>query len=133
MTMTKAHKEALAEGRRLSAIVDRYLTSTNTPGKRGRKITKASQEARLRAARIEVKAATGIGKLLAAQTIRDCEARLTAIGAAQNGSSPKVLEAEFVKIAAQFGAARNISYSAWRTAGVPAAVLKKAGIARTRS
>ncbi len=42
------------------------------------------------------------------------------------------LEAEFVKIAKRFGENRGIGYAAWRDAGVPAAVLKKAGVARTR-
>ena len=42
------------------------------------------------------------------------------------------LEAAFVKIAKKFGDTRGIAYGAWRDAGVPTAVLKRAGIARTR-
>jgi hypothetical protein len=44
----------------------------------------------------------------------------------------KSLEADFVKIANQFGEQRRIGYGSWRDAGVPAEVLKRAGIARTR-
>ena len=40
------------------------------------------------------------------------------------------LEADFVKVAADYGARKGISYTAWREAGVDAAVLKKAGIKR---
>jgi hypothetical protein len=42
------------------------------------------------------------------------------------------LETAFVKIANRFGQNHGIEYHAWREAGVQAAVLKKAGIARTR-
>jgi hypothetical protein len=44
----------------------------------------------------------------------------------------KSLEVAFVKIAKKFSQNRNVSYGAWRDAGVPAPVLKKAAIARTR-
>ena len=40
------------------------------------------------------------------------------------------LEASFVKVAADYGARKGISYTAWREGGVDAAVLKKAGIKR---
>jgi hypothetical protein len=48
------------------------------------------------------------------------------------GGDIKSLEAAFVKIAKRFGENRGIGYGAWRDAGVPAVVLKKAGVARTR-
>jgi len=44
----------------------------------------------------------------------------------------KGLEAAFVKVAKPFCDKRGISYGAWREAGVPAAVLKRVGIARGR-
>jgi hypothetical protein len=40
------------------------------------------------------------------------------------------LEKDFVKSAAGYGSRKGISYSTWRSAGVSAAVLKKAGISR---
>ena len=49
------------------------------------------------------------------------------------GVDSKSLETDFVKIAKQFSEQRGISYGAWRDAGVAAVVLKRAGIARTRS
>jgi hypothetical protein len=48
------------------------------------------------------------------------------------GGDVKSLESAFVKIAKRFGENRGIGYGAWRDAGVPAVVLKKAGVARTR-
>ena len=42
------------------------------------------------------------------------------------------LEKEFVRVAKAYSEKKRISYGAWRDAGVPAVVLKRAGIARTR-
>ena len=129
--LSASHKRALAEGRTLSATVDRYLSSVNTPKRRGRKVTRATLQQRLDDARTRSKTAIGVEKVLAAQEVRDLQARIASIDAA-GGADPAALEAAFVKIAKQFGENRGIGYSAWREAGVPATVLKRAGIARTR-
>ena len=130
-TLSAEHKRALAEGRTMSATVDRYLAAVNTPKRRGRKVTKATLERRLVAAQAQVKSAAGVQKVMAAQEIRDLQAKLAQMDAARD-ADVKSLEAAFVKIAKQFGYNRGITYGAWRDAGVPAVVLKKAGIARTR-
>jgi hypothetical protein len=129
--MTAAHKSALAEGRQMSAAVDRYLTALHTPKQRGRKVSPAALQQRLSSAQSRLRAATGIDKVLAAQTVRDVRAR---IDVARSGSTTDIkgLERAFVKVAKKFGAKRAIGYGAWRDAGVPADVLKRAGIARTR-
>jgi hypothetical protein len=129
--LSAAHKRALADGRTMSATVDRYLSAVNTPKRRGRKVSKAALEQRLARARVTAKSATGVEKVLAAQEVRDLRNRIAGMEAA-NGSDVKSLEADFVKIAKRFGENRGIGYGAWRDAGVPAAVLKKAGVARTR-
>jgi len=49
-----------------------------------------------------------------------------------NTPSEKELEMAFVMHAAEWSEAVGIGYAAWREIGVPAAVLKAAGIARTR-
>jgi hypothetical protein len=129
--LSPAHKQALAEGRAMSAIIDRYLFAINTPHRRGRPVSKETLQARVYAARARYKSATGVAKLLAAQEVRDLQIRL----AAMSGTTPtdlQHLETAFVKIAKRFGDNHGIDYHAWREAGVPATVLKKAGIARTR-
>jgi hypothetical protein len=45
--MSAAHKTALAEGRTMSANVDRYLAAINTPKQRGRKVSQAAMQQRL--------------------------------------------------------------------------------------
>jgi hypothetical protein len=103
----------------------------NTPKRRGRKVSKSALIERLAEARARAKAATGVDKVLAAQDVRDLQTRIANMNDA-SGSDIKSLEAAFVKIAKRFGENRGIGYGAWRDAGVPATVLKKAGVARTR-
>ena len=74
--LSSSHKKALAEGRTMSAIVDRYLAAVNTPRRRGRKVMKATLEQRLTAARAQVKVVTGVENVLAAQQIRDPQGRI---------------------------------------------------------
>ena len=129
--LSASHKRALAEGRTMSATVDRYLSAVNTPKRRGRKVSKTALQARLAEARVKAKSASGVDKVLAAQEVRDLQTRIANMNAT-SGSDIKSLEAAFIKIAKQFGENRGIGYGAWRDAGVPAVVLKKAGVARTR-
>jgi hypothetical protein len=128
-TMTSAHKRALSEGRAMSATVDRYLAAVNTPKRRGRKVSKATLQQRLAQARIDSKSAVGVERVLAAQAVRDLQNKLAQLDASVD---VKTLEANFVKIAKNFSENRGIGYGAWRDAGVPPHVLKKAGITRTR-
>ena len=128
--MTAAHKKALSEGRAMSATVDRYLTAISTPRKRGRKVSRSALERRLAVAQERTKSSVGVARLLAAQDVRALRARLT--DGSGNDGDIKSLQAEFIKVAKKFGENRGISYGAWRDAGVPADVLKRAGVARTR-
>jgi len=129
--LSAAHKRALADGRTMSAVVDRYLSAVNTPKRRGRKVSKAALVQRLTDARAKAKSANGVDKVLAAQEVRDLEVRIANMDTA-TGGDVKSLESAFVKVARRFGENRGIGYGAWRDAGVPAVVLKKAGVARTR-
>ncbi len=127
--VTPAHKKAMKEGRRRKAVVDRYIDAVNKPGRRGRKVTKAELERRLRKAEEELDAATGADRVLTAQRIRDLEARLDEKTETVDLAG---LERDFVKVAKAYGESKDLSYGAWRDAGVPPEVLKKAGIPRTR-
>ena len=81
-TLSAAHKQALAEGRTMSATVDRYLSAVNTPKRRGRKVSKAALVERLADARTKARAATGVDKVLAAQDVRDLQMRIANMNAA---------------------------------------------------
>lgn len=129
--LSVSHKRSLSEGRTMSATVNRYLAAVNTPKRRGRKVSTATLTRRLADARERFRASVGVDKVLAAQEVRDLQAKLAQM-AATNPTDAKTLEAAFVKVAKQFSTNRGISYGAWREAGVSADVLKRAGIARTR-
>jgi hypothetical protein len=116
----------------MSVTVDRYLAAVNTPKRRGRKVSKATLERRLTEARARVRSATGVERVLSAQDARDLKAKLAELNSVK-GVDVKTLEVAFVKMAKRFGDNRGITYGAWRDAGVPAQVLKRAGVARTRS
>ena len=115
----------------LGRLCRRWRTAVTTPKARGRKVSRAALEQRLANARSSFKTAVGVEKLLAAQEIRDLEAKLSRLRSSAEVDI-KSLEASFVKIAKKFGENRGIGYGAWRDAGVPAQVLKRAGVARTR-
>lgn len=129
--MTDAHKQALTDGRAMRATVDRYLTALNAPKKRGRKVTKATVERRLAEARASLATATGAERVVTAQRVRDLRSKLAQMQP-RTTTDIKRVEADFVKIAKRFSDQRGIADGTWRDARVPAEVLKRAGIARTR-
>jgi hypothetical protein len=130
-TMSAEHKAALAVGRESSRAVGRYLDAVTTPKARGRKVTPASLHKRLAEAEAKSKTATGAARLEAIQAARDLRARLTAVDGA-SATDLAAVEKDFVKHAKAYGERKGITYGSWREAGVPAAVLKRAGIKRTR-
>lgn len=129
--MSSEHKAAMEIGRQEGRVVREYLEALRAhKPKRGRKRTKASIEARLAAIAKEIATASAIDELKLVQERRDLEAELAA------ASDPKVdlaaLEASFIGVAKSYADRKGISYASWREVGVPAAVLAKAGITRTR-
>jgi hypothetical protein len=63
--------------------------------------------------------------------VRELKHKLAEV-ADRGATDIKSLEAAFIRVAKKFSEKRGIGYGAWRDAGVPAAVLKKAGVRRTR-
>jgi hypothetical protein len=129
-TMTDAHKKALAVGREQGRVIRGYLEALESSRpKRGRKRTADSVKRRLDAVNADLPAATGLTRVHLIQERMDLEAELAQLSG--GGVDVSELEAAFVKVAADYGARKGISYTAWREAGVDAAVLKKAGIKRS--
>jgi hypothetical protein len=129
MAMSQAHKAALAQGRRESKAISNYLGAIESR-RPGRKVTRESLEARL--AGIDERIAAEPNPLKRVELVQsklDSQKALQLMGEAQNEAD---VEKGFVENAASYSERKGITYGAWREAGVPAAVLKKAGIARTR-
>ena len=129
--LSASQRDALAKGRAISATVNRYLVAVAKPGRRGRPVSRETLTQRLADARRRFKTEVGVNKVLAAQEIRDLQAKLTRLGT-ETAVDVKTLESAFIEVAKQFSEHRGVTYRSWRAAGVPAEVLKRAGIPRTR-
>lgn len=129
--MTKAHKDALAEGREQGRAVRAYLEALEShKPKRGRKRTTESISKRLADIEDEMPTADPLKRLQLAQERLGLQDELAA--QSSNGVDLEELEARFVEVAAGYAQRKGISYAAFREVGVPAATLKAAGIARSR-
>jgi serine phosphatase RsbU (regulator of sigma subunit) len=128
--MSDAHKAALALGRDQGRAVRRYLDALeqNRP-RRGRKRTRESVERRLQDVESRLAEAEPMDRLHLIQERLDLQAELASM--AGNGVDMSALEEAFVEAAAEYGSRRGLGYAAWREAGVPPAVLRRAGITRS--
>ena len=130
MAMTAAHKQALAQGRNDARAVKAYLESLQ-PRKRGRPVTPETLERRIKDLDRKIKAEENpLTRVQLVQQRLDAKQKLAATRDPRNDAT---LEAGFVKVAARYSTSKGISYAAWREVGVPPAVLKRAGVPRTRS
>jgi hypothetical protein len=128
--MSAAHKSALAKGRDEGRVVRRYLEALEqTKPRRGRKRTPESIQKRLAAIDVEFADADALSRLQLTQEEIDLEAELATY---EDTLDIPSREKDFVKVAGAYGSRKGISYSAWRSVGVSAAVLKEAGVSRTR-
>ena len=128
--MSAAHKAALAQGRRESRAINRYLDALSAgKGKRGRKRTPSSIEARLSKITRTFDDASPMQQLELTQERMNLEAEKVRL---ETRADLTALEKEFVAVAKSYATRRGISYSAFRSMGVPADVLAKAGVRRTR-
>jgi len=126
--MSKDHKAALAKGRAEGRAVRDYLDAlrANKP-KRGRKRTPDSIKRRLDAIDEQLAAADALSELRLIQERRNLTDELATMG---TGVDLAAVESSFADVAASYSQRHGITYSSWREIGVPAAVLRRAGIAR---
>ena len=127
--MSDDHKAALAQGRSEGRAVREYLDAlrANKP-KRGRKRTPDSIKKRLSGIDDQLKSADPLGELRLIQERRDLVLELETMG---DEVDLGAIEDGFVKVASSYSQRQGISYAAWREVGVPASVLKRAGISRS--
>jgi len=126
--MSNDHKAALAKGRAEGRAVRDYLDAlrANKP-KRGRKRTPDSIKRRLDAIDEQLAAADALSELRLIQERRNLTDELATMG---TGVDLAAVESSFADVAAGYSQRHGITYSSWREIGVPAAVLRRAGIAR---
>jgi hypothetical protein len=125
--MTDAHKKALAQGRELGRAVRDYLEYLEwAKPTRGRKRDTSPE----RIAEVEAQIAEAESPLQRLQLIqlrKDLEA---AVETEDDPAEGERLRKAFVKAARPYSKAKGITYGAWREVGVPADVLREAGITR---
>jgi hypothetical protein len=127
-TMSESHKAALAVGRNESRAVSRYLQALEAQRpKRGRKRSIDNVKARLEKIDRDLPTTDPLNALNMRQERVNLQRE---INAAEAKVDLRRLEDEFVKAAPGYSERKGITYSVWRDAGVPAAVLKRAGIGR---
>lgn len=128
-SMSAEHKEALALGRVQGRAVRRYLEALETSRpKRGRRRTREAVQKRLAAVADRLEVADALSRLHLLQERRDLEEELESMNG--GGVDLTALEEEFVKAARSYSRRKGVSYAAWREVGVPASVLRQAGISR---
>jgi hypothetical protein len=76
---------------------------------------------------LELQSAEVIKKLALHQERINLDAELASLENSPDGAE---LELQFVAVAKAYGQRKGISYAAWRAVGVPAVVLKRAGITK---
>jgi hypothetical protein len=127
--MSDEHKERLAVGREQSRIVREYL-NTLGPIRRGRKRTAESVERKLRQVMEQIQVADD--PLDRLQLHAEAERLERELGEFEEVDVTEI-EQEFVRVALAFSQRKGISYNAWRNLGVPASVLKAAGVTRSQA
>jgi hypothetical protein len=128
--MSAEHKAALAKGREQGRAVREYLTALEQERKPGRRVDRGSVEKRIADVQRRIDDEPDPSKRVELiQRRLDLEGQLIAM---QEEGDLGALEQGFVEAAAEYSERKGISYTAWREVGVPAAVLKQAGVPRTR-
>lgn len=129
-TMSADHKAKLAQGRKESRVVAKYLEAISAgKGRRGRKRTPESISMQIAKIDREISGAPAIRRLELVQKKSDLEREKTRLSARSDFAG---VEREFIKVAKNYAKRNAISYASFRSVGVTADVLKKAGISRAR-
>jgi type I site-specific restriction-modification system R (restriction) subunit len=124
-TLSDEHKQALALGRTQGRAVRAYLEALEAhKPKRGRKRTAESITKRLERITDELETADPVKRVSLIQEQFDLQNELEAMS---DSVDLAALEADFIEHAWNYSQAKGISKAAWRSAGVPAAVLRQAG------
>ena len=128
--MSDEHKAALAKGRAQGRAVRDYLEAVEEGSKPGRRLSQDEIRAKIEGLHQQIEDEDNAAKRVELiQKRLDYEERLSKV---EDAPDMEALESAFVDAAKEYSERKGITYTAWREAGVPAAVLKQAGVPRTR-
>lgn len=129
MAMSDEHKAALAQGRKEARAIKAYLEALEAR-RPGRPVSKEGLTKRME--KVNQKLEESDNPLEAVDLIQsklDIEKTLSEL---EESVDMETLETGFVEHAASYSERKAVSYTAWREFGVPAKVLRAAGIKETR-
>lgn len=127
--MSEEHKAALAQGRREARAIKAYLEALASR-KPGRPVSKESLEKRMETVSRKLEESDNpLESVDLIQSKLDIEKSLSDL---ENTVDMDALEAGFVEHASSYSDRKGVSYTAWREYGVPAKVLREAGVKETR-
>jgi hypothetical protein len=129
MAMSKEHKEALARGRLEARSIKAYLNALDAK-KPGRPVTRESLEQRL--ARVNSKLEAEVDPLKRLDLMQSKVDVEQTLANTEKNSNLEELAAGFVTHAKSYSERKGITYTTWRQFGVPADLLRQAGIPETR-
>jgi len=127
--MSQEHKDALAQGRLEARSIKAYLRALDSR-RPGRPVTKESLDKRLD--RVNTKLGSEADPLKRVDLLQSKLDIESAIESVEDGANLEELAENFVAHARTYSDRKGITYTAWRQFGVPADVLRKAGIQETR-
>lgn len=127
--MTEEHKAALAQGRKESRAIKTYLEALEAR-KPGRPVSKESLSKRKE--KVNQKLEETDNPLESVELIQSKLDIEKALSDLENAVDLETLEAGFIENAKSYSERKGVSYTAWREFGVPAKVLREAGIKETR-
>ena len=127
--MSKEHKEALARGRLEARSIKTYLAALEER-RPGRPVTRDSLSKRLE--RVEARLADETDPLKRLDVMQSKLDLENAMASVEDGANFEELTNGFVAHAKSYSKRKGISYTTWRHYGVPAEVLRRAGVPETR-
>lgn len=129
MAMSEEHKAALAQGRKEARAIKAYLEALEAR-KPGRPVSKESLNKRMEKINQKLEETDNpLDEVDLIQSKLDIEKQLAEL---ENAVDMETLEAGFIEQAKSYSDRKGVSYTAWREYGVPAKVLRSAGIKETR-
>ncbi len=130
-SMSDTHKAALAVGRDEGRAVRRYLEALEAHKPRpGRRRTADGVQRQLDETLLSLTHSAPLDRVHLLQRRLDLEEELGQL-ARQGGTDMSELESAFVDALPGYSERKHLSYAAWREAGVPARVLRAAGVRRS--
>ena len=127
--MSEEHKAALAQGRKEARAIKAYLEALEAR-KPGRPVSKESLNKRMEKINHKLEETDNpLEEVDLIQSKFDIESQLAEL---EDAVDMETLEAGFIEHAKSYSERKGVSYTAWREYGVPAKVLRSAGIKETR-